>query len=79
MERLKAFGAGSMDVAKRQHVFEAVFPPAFVTAMSFEFFRILKCPEKNVPQRNVGKVIGMMAKLMVNPVRLRALKNVTKP
>ena len=77
MERLKPFGVGSVNVPKREHVFEPIFPPALVTATSFEFFRIFECPEKNVPERNVGEVISMMTKLVVNPVRLRALKNVT--
>jgi hypothetical protein len=79
VKRLENFGSGSVDIVKDQHVFEAVFPPTFVTTASFESFWILKCAEKNVPQRNVGKIIGMMSELMMNTVRFRTLKNISQP
>jgi hypothetical protein len=55
-----------VDVAKGEHVVEAIFPPRFVTAPAAKFCRVFEGAEEHVPKGQVGKVIGMMSKLMMD-------------
>ena len=68
-----------MNIPKSEHVLEPIFPPTLVAAVSSELFRILKCAEENVPQRDVRKVVGMMAELMMDAVRFWPLEDESKP
>jgi hypothetical protein len=55
-------------ISKKQHVLEPIFAPALVAAMTFEFCRILECSEKHVPNWDVREIVGVMAKLMMDPM-----------
>ena len=79
MERLQLFGARRVDVSKDKHVFKPVFPPIFVTAAAFECLWVLEGAEENVPKRNVGKVIGVMTKLVMDPMGFGTLKDEAEP
>jgi hypothetical protein len=68
-----------VDVAKGEHVLEAIFPPRFVTALAAKFCRVFEGAEEHVPNGQVGKVIGVMSKLMVNAMGFRSLEKVTEP
>lgn len=79
MQRLELFHAGRMDVAKCEHVFKSIFAPTFIAAASSEFLWIRKCSKKDVPQWKVGEIVRVMAKLVMNAMRFRSLKDVTEP
>src|SRR5712691_3811395 len=79
MQRLKLFGAGRVHISKRQHVFESIFAPTLVTALSFKFLRILECDKEHVPDRDVREIVSMMVKLMMDAMRFRSLENETEP
>src|SRR5437762_906835 len=79
MQRLKLLRAGRVDIAKREHVFEAILAPAFVTAASIELFWIFERAEEHVPNRQVGEIIGVMTKLMMDAMGFRSLKDEAEP
>src|SRR6266404_364689 len=79
MQRLDLIDRWSVDIAKYEHVFKPIFPPTFVATVSFEFLCVLKGSEKNVPKGDVGKVVGMMTKLVMNSMRFRSLEDVSQP
>ena len=64
---------------KDEHVFKAVFPPVLVTAAALELRRIPERAEKNVPDREIRKVVRVMPELMVNAVRFGPLKKKSNP
>jgi len=66
MQRGQLLGAGGMNVPKEEHVLESIFAPALIPAAPLELLRILESAEDHVPDRNVGKVVGVMAELMMN-------------
>jgi len=79
MERRELLCTGRVNISKSEHVLEAVFTPAFEAAACVKGFRIFECAEENVPKRNIGKIIGVMTELMVDPMRFRALKDESQP
>jgi hypothetical protein len=79
MQRRKFFCAGRVNIAEEQHVFESILAPLFVSASTFESLWILEGAKEHVPQRDVREVVGVMTKLMMNPVRLRPLEKETNP
>jgi hypothetical protein len=79
MERSGAHHRSRVDIAKCQHVVEAILPPSLVTALTSKFCRVLERAEENVPNGQVAEVIGVMAELMVHSVRFRSLEKVTEP
>jgi hypothetical protein len=79
MERRTVRHSRRVHIAKREHVVKAIFPPILVAATSAKLCRVLESSEKHVPDRQVGEVVCVMAKLMVHAVRLWPLEKVTEP
>ena len=79
MERWRVRAPLFVDVAKGQHLFEALFPLDFKPAARRTNDRVFQRPEKRVPDWQVGKVIRVAPELMMNTVRLRTLHNKTEP
>jgi len=79
MERRTIRHSRRVHIAKREHVVKAIFPPIFVAAAPAKLCRVLEGAEEHVPDRQVGEVVCVMAKLMVHAVRLRPLEKVTQP
>jgi hypothetical protein len=68
-----------MNIAKDQHVFEAIFAPSFISALAVECLRIFECAKEHVPNWDVREVVRVMTELMMNPMRFRALENKADP
>ena len=79
MERCELLCARRVNVSKSEHVFEAIFAPWLITAFAFKNVGIFECAEKNVPKRNIGKIVCMVAKLMMDPMRFGTLKDESQP
>ena|SRR6266496_1534027 len=68
-----------MNIAKDQHVLEAILTPTLVAALSLKRFRIFERAKKYVPQRNVREVVGVMTELMMDPMRFGSLEDEAEP
>ena len=68
-----------MHVAKRDHVFETIFPPILIAATSAEFCRVFESAKEHVPNRQIREVVGVITELMMNAMGLRALEKVADP
>src|SRR4029077_7425045 len=68
-----------MHIAKEKHVFKTIFTPTFVATATSERFCVVERAKKYVPQRNIGEVIGVMPKLVVNAMRFWSLKDEANP
>jgi hypothetical protein len=68
-----------MDVAERDHVVEAVFPPILIAAAPPELCGIFESAKEHVPDGQIREVVGVMTELMMNAMGLRALEKVTEP
>ena len=79
MQRCERFCTGRMDIAKHQHVFEAIFAPNLVPAPTLERLRVFESTEQNVPNRNVCEIVCVMMKLMMDTVGFRPLEDETEP
>ena len=79
MERCELLCSGRVNISESEHVLEAIFAPRLITASAFENVGIFECAEKNVPKRNIGKIVRVVAKLMMDPMRLGTLKDESEP
>ena len=79
MQRRKFLCAGRVNIAEKQHLFEPILAPPLVSASTFECLWILEGAKEHVPQRDVREVIGVMTKLMMNPMRFRSLEKEANP
>ena len=79
MQSRELFCAGRMKIAKDQHVFESVLAPSLITASAFECLRIFERAKEHVPEWDVREIVGVMAELMMNPMRFRPLENKANP
>jgi hypothetical protein len=68
-----------MDVAERDHVVEAVFPPILIAAAPPERCRVFESAKEHVPDGQIREVVGVMTELMMNPMRFRPLENKADP
>ena len=69
----------SVQVAKDEHLSETLFTRRIETAAGRTGGRVFQGAEECVPERKIGEVIGVMPKLMMNAVRLRALHDKAEP
>ena len=79
MQRDGFLNGRRVDISERNHVVEAILTPILVAAPSAELRRILEGAKENVPDRQVAKVIGVMAELMMDAMRLRPLEEIAEP
>ena len=79
MQSRKLFGARRMNIAKEQHVFEPILAPSLIPTFAFECLGIFEGAKEHVPYWDIREVIGVMTKLMMNPMRFRPLENEANP
>lgn len=79
MQSRELFRRGRMNIAEDQHVFEPVLAPTLVTAFPFKLFWIFKRAKEHVPKWNVGEIVCMMTKLMMNAMGFRPLEDESEP
>jgi hypothetical protein len=68
-----------MNTAKDQHVFESVLAPILVAAASLKCLWILEGAKEHVPDWNIGEIICVMTKLMMDAMGFGPLENETNP
>jgi hypothetical protein len=68
MQTRQLVGSRRVNIAEKKHVFESILAPPLVAASRFECFWILERAEQHVPDRDVRKVVGVMTKLVMNPM-----------
>ena len=74
MQRRGRLHPRRVDIAERDHVVEPILSPIFIAAALSESGRIFERSEKNVPDRQVGKIIRMMPELMIDAMRFGPLE-----
>ena len=79
MQSRKLARPGRMNIAKEKHVFESILALLFISAATFECFRISDGAKEHVPQWDVREIVGVMMELMVHLMRFRPLENETNP
>ena len=68
-----------MHISKCENIVEAIFAPIIVSAAClFALTAIFKRTKKHIPERKIGEIFGMTPVLMMYPVRLRSLNNITQ-
>ena len=68
-----------MNIAENQHVFEPILAPLLVSASAFEYFWIFEGAKKDIPQRDIREIVGVMTELMMHAMRFRSLENEANP
>ena len=68
-----------MHISKGEHWEQLLLAFIIEPAGRGEIFGILVCTEEHIPPNEVTVVVAMSAILMMNPVHLRTLKDITDP
>jgi hypothetical protein len=68
-----------MNITKDQHVFKPILTPSLVAAAPPECVGIFERAKEYVPKGNVREVVGVMAELMMDPMRFGPLENEAEP
>ena len=68
-----------MNIASCEHVFEPLLTRCIEAATGRTHSGVSQGPEKRIPKREIGKIIGMVPILVMNPMRLRPLDDNAEP